>query len=243
MNSRHSRVLWCAGWCLFLLGSAGYANLTTYSGSLSYGTAGLVAGGDWADDATVLSWVVGQSASPGMWCYEYTLIVPTKAISHVIIEASDDPAFTLSNLFSPDSTPLDWIGEEIVGWHGTENGNGNIDMPEDMYGIKFEADDDAEATALVLSFYSDRVPIWGDFYAKGACGGSKSLPCTLYNEGFLTADPLASPADGTILNHILVPDSATSDDPPPPAVPVPGALLLGCIGSGLLGWRMPRRNV
>ena len=55
-------------------------------------------------------------------------------------------------------------------------------MPGPVHGIKFEAAGGADLTTATLSFDSDRVPVWGDFYAKGGQG-------TLWNTGFLTADP------------------------------------------------------
>ena len=86
-----------------------------------------------------------------------------------------------------------------------------------------------DVNTCVINFYSDRVPVWGDFYAKG---GRDSY---LYNAGYLAADPLAPAASGSLNNHILRPDSVV--------IPVPSAVLLSSIGLGLAGWLQKRRTL
>ena len=71
---------------------------------------------------------------------------------------------------------------------------------------------------------TDRAPVWGDFYAKDG-GGNAEDAVAAWNTGFLDADPLDLPADGSINNHVLVPDTYTTP------VPEPGTLLL--VGTGL----------
>ena len=84
-----------------------------------------------------------------------------------------------------------------------------------LFGIKAEGF--SEDTSWVFSFYTARSPVWGDFFAKdGSVGGSA------WNAGFLLDDPLVAPADGSVQNHILVPDTTI--------IPAPGAFLLASIG-------------
>lgn len=208
----------------------------TYTGSLSVADGGLTANGPvWNNSATTLTWTVDDVTTPGMWHYSYTLVTPgpQAAISHMIVEASDDdpgPAFTSNNLQSPTSDPAGWIASPIeIGSYSEANGNPN--MPETMYGIKFNAADDYSYTTVTISFDSDRSPVWGDFYAK--CGGE--ITNTVYNAGFADPDPLAAPSNGSLLNHLLVPDSTS-------VIPAPGALVLAALGVGLVG-RLRRRHI
>jgi hypothetical protein len=148
----------------------------------------------------------------------------------MIFEASD--SFGFDNLFAPTTDPSGWISAEEDGTEikTHEPGGGNPGMPADVYGIKFNAAVDADVTTVTLSFDSDRVPVWGDFYAKGGLGA-------LWNAGFVTADPTDPPANGTIAYHALVPDTATV------AIPAPGALVLSSLGVALVGWVRTRRRL
>ena len=75
---------------------------------------------------------------------------------------------------------------------------GNPGLPSNVYGIKIE-EPDIEGTTWTLMFESLRVPVWGDFYAKG---GSSNFA---FNVGFTSPD--TDPDDQIGLNHIPVPDS------------------------------------
>jgi len=200
------------------------ADPISYTGSLSVGSGAdglLAATGAWNDSSTTLSWTVDNTTTPGKWHYEYTLSVPAGGISHVIFEASDGdplPAFSASNLFAPASDPAGWIDMEEIEIQTHTTGPGNPDMPTDMYGVKFVAAQDFDEIAVVVRFDSDREPIWGDFYAKdGAQGGAWATVC---NQGFQATDPTDPPADGSIQDHLLVPDTT----------PEPGMLALLAAG-------------
>ena len=209
---------------------------TTYTGSLSVGGGGLIATGLWNVSSTTLDWVVDDTTTPGKWHYSYTLTVPTHGISHIIIEVSDgdpDEIFTFANLFSPSSNPAGWIGETTIDTQ-IAGGGANPTMPENMYGIKFNAN--LEATTLTVSFDSDRVPVWGDFYSKDGKLPGTEIWNTVYNAGFGSpdSDPTAPPSNGSVQYHILVPDTY---------IPAPGALMLAGMGTGFVTWLRRRRTL
>ena len=210
---------------------------TSYSGSLSVsggtGDGLLVATAQWNNPATTLSWVVDDATTPGKWHYQYTFSVPTKAISHMLLEVSDadpGPAFTLDNLFSPTTNPANWISFPIPIQVWTDQ-QGNPGLPGPMYGMKLN--NAFAATTVVISFDSDRMPVWGDFYAKS---GGNPVPL-VYNNGFLLADPTVGAHNGSEQDHLLVPDSTMT------VIPVPGAMLLAAIGTGFAGWLRRRRTL
>ena len=130
---------------------------TTYTGSLSVADGGLTAYGAWDCPSTTLSWIVDNTTAQGKWHYSYTLAVPVKEISHMIIEASDgENAFTESNLFSPSSSPSGWI--ESIAIQNFSLNNSTPYMPDDMWGIKF--DSTMDATTVTRTAFSPRSMIF-----------------------------------------------------------------------------------
>ena len=198
--------------------------LLSYSGSLQVADSELEGTGFWITDngetgwfPAYFSWTVTDNGD-STWHYEYNLDVYRADISHFIIEAS--PSFETGNLLNPDPfTSYEIMTHEF-------GSAGNPSLPDDIYGPKFDIGDAATAepdyTSITVSFDSDRDPVWGDFYAKcGKVGGTQN---TIWNEGFVTADPLDAPANGTVLNHVLVPD--TIPEPATLAILGLGALLM-----------------
>ncbi|MBN2590158.1 MAG: hypothetical protein JXA96_09875 [Sedimentisphaerales bacterium] len=207
-------------------------NSTIYTGSLSVTDGGLTAYGAWNHPSTQLAWKVDDMTTPGKWHYTYYLLVPSKDISHMIIEASNgDRPFTSENLFSVTSSPDNWVGSVEI--QNFMPDNSTPYMPEEMYGIKFDAA--KGATIVTVCFDSDRGPVWGDFYSKdgySSCSGWNAL----YNTGFSLNDydPFAPAANGSVQNHLLVPDSF---------IPAPGAIILVCIGTALTGVLRRRQTI
>lgn len=209
-----------------------------YSGSLT-GTNGLVATTPWNTASTVLSWEVTYDDSvSNLWHYSYSLVVPAKSISHIIIEASKGneegigkfTSLNMSNIVGDEKVDTDPENIDIK-IHSPLDGKGNTNpnMPEEMYGIKINAlDGVGDVFTFTVSFDSDRAPVWGDFYAKDGNSG----PVYLYNSGFTTKDPEDGPANGSKEGHLLVPDTLV--------VPEPGVLTLLCVGG--LGFLLKRKR-
>lgn len=209
---------------------AGPSAVLAFSGDLFSNTVppGIVGTGFWVTTGpTHLSWSVSQELS-GIWDYSYTFTVPDGNISHLILEVS--PTFTANDLFGLSGT---FTSTTIGTFSPSDPGNSNPNLPGTIHGIKF---DGVNATTGIFSFKSFRDPVWGDFYSKnGTAHNDQGVFNTAWNAGFTLADPTNPPANGTITNHLLVPDST---------VPVPDAstVVLASVGIlPLLGMRRRRR--
>jgi hypothetical protein len=200
--------------CLVLIAVMSTAAMADiYTGSLSYGS-GLYAQGNWAATGTSIVWTVTDNTTS--WHYKYTLTVPAHNISHLIIEVS--PTFTTNDVWN-SSLPF---GEGGLGSYSSANGNSNPGMPSEMRGLKWNF---GTATTMNVEFDSDRAPVWGDFYSKDGKMPGTDIWNIAYNLGFGNpdTDPTAAIRNGSVDNHILVPDTTT-------VTPLPGAALLGLLG-------------
>ncbi|MEN6373036.1 MAG: hypothetical protein ABFD64_13590 [Armatimonadota bacterium] len=206
---------------VFLLLLVLASSVGAYTGSLSSLDGGILGTGAWITSGTTFSWDVAFNSEHNWWDYSYHLIVPSGNISHLIIDVSPD--FQMSDILS-SNWPED---DTLVGNYNESNGNpsmptpdnSNSSVPGTLHGVKFN---EVSTTDLTVNFSSYRAPVWGDFYAKdGNVGGTVNVA---YNAGFADADPIEPIRDGSVRNHILVPDTN---------VPEPAALT--GLGFGLAG--------
>lgn len=171
---------------------------------------GVYATESWDSGNADLSWDVSYDRGTNLWKYVYEFDVTAKDLSHIIFETSD--SFNVGDVYA--CTSEGWS----LGTFGSE-GNSNPGIPGSIHGLKF----DGLGLNDTFTIITDRVPVWGDFYAKDGVDGGSSVFAYNSSFGLNSSDSIygVSP-DG----FLLVPDTVTT-------VPLPGALPL--FGSALLG--------
>ena len=187
---------------------------TTVTGSISGLSSGLFGTDGWS--TATFEWSVTdplQSAS-GHWEYDYTLTVPQKGISHLIIQVSDN--FLATDMLA-GTTP----GGLLDFYSSTSQGNSNPGLPgTGIEGIKWSPPEDTtEILTFSVNIITDKPPMDGNFYAKDG---------VFHITGDGNIDVFAYSGDATgFLSNVPVPDTGV------PPVPEPATLLL--LGSGLIG--------
>jgi hypothetical protein len=226
------RILCIAALLVVLFTPQSFADL--YSGSRNAGTGGgLTATGAWNASTTSLTWLVQNMGT--FYRYTYTFTALDKALSHFILQVSDN--FDENSLVPGSLTPTELIA--LLGtYEGTGDDKPNPGMPGSVYGLKFENEKDNDdsddyfgvGTTWTWSFDSYRGPMWGHAYAVDGYDKASELYPHLYNSSFGT--PYAVGA--STLGYVSVPDTQV--------IPLPPAVLLGAIGLSCAGWRLKRKN-
>ncbi len=220
----------CVVLTLLLMGVS-VSNATLYTGSLSSPAgSGLESGGiSWDTSVTGfrVTWEVSENVD-STWHYKYTFQdesggTLSMLVSHMIISLSDN--IDEDDLFNygSDIQLVDEDGENAIefGTFGVHPSNPGFPLNETITGVKLNMDE--EGAQLVAEFDSNRMPMWGDFYAKDG-GDPKNYA---YNTSFGIEvanlhDYAGTPEDayGNILHKILVPNT----------IPEPATLAILALG-------------
>jgi hypothetical protein len=198
--------------CLALMLSAtvlSAAGAAVFTGSLTSQNGGILCTPYW--ETVTMGWTVTQLDNL-LWRYNYDLTVSENAvqpknISHMLIETS--LGFTEGDIISTNWKGTNPSADDIEVQQWTDQ-QGNPDIPAPLYGIKFNTVSalpaNSTGTHWLVQFDTTRAPVWGDFYAKD--GKADGANITAWNAGFLLADPTDAPANGSINNKILRPDTS-----------------------------------
>ncbi len=186
---------------------------------------GLVANGNWSSFS--IGWSISQAGS--VFHYEYTFNgLSGKALSHVILDLSDNCTCTGSCVYNAD---YNVAGTPVLeyGSFGVAPSNPGFPAGASITGVKF---DNLPDGLSVISFDSSRAPMWGDFYAKDGREAGTPNWNYAYNQGLANHSTY-----NDVKFYVAVPDTVGS------SVPEPGSWLMMASGGLMLAlgvWRRVR---
>jgi hypothetical protein len=198
-------------YCMCALSPSAHAHLFTANGSLSTpdGIDGL---GSWGTGLTTMNWDVNHPDGCCESFYTYTFEHPEANTFELIIEVHPD---MVTNNFGVEIYDVfSTLPNYELGFFSPSTSFPG--MPDTIPGVRFWGD--SGSTTETISFTSDYLPMWGDFYATDA-----NAIATAWNTGFTNLD-----TDANDNFHIMVPGAGGI-----PIIPIPAAVWL--FGSGLLG--------
>ena len=182
----------------------------------------------WGD--TTIAWNITSITGGGGYRYQYTFSdvgADLRDVSHFIIGLSGNCGSTIGANSTSGTCIWNVQGSGNRAEIGTYNaagsnpGNSNPGLPNSLYGIKL--DDGKNVPVMTVSFESNRVPVWQNFYAKsGTFGTDSANEVYVYNAGF-------NEREGRLDYYIAAPDSVLGDS----VVPEPG--FYGLLSIGLVG--------
>jgi hypothetical protein len=237
--------------------------LKVLKGYVSYST-GLNATLHWADPDTVLFWDITLGTE--YVNYKYTFYVAEsdgngaysqyRDISHIMFQVTENPAFVFDNIINETMTfaygnSLDAMTPYVLpkGADGAddkdnvdstivEKGTINAADPSELADYRWlKIEPELNALIWQVEFQSDRIPMWGNFYARDGQIGQNSV-IMAYSQDLL------NPA----VKRVLIPVMDGKDyDPEDPfgfaPVPEPATLVIWSLfGAGLAGGSVIRKR-
>jgi hypothetical protein len=172
-------------------------------------------GGNYTSSFNV-AWSI-TDAGTSLLRYTYTFTgFGSPGISHLIVGLSENCRQSLTCVLSPTVRGTD-AGDFEIGTFAA--GPSNPGLATSFYGVKIDTPQGVNGqSGVTFSFLSDRMPVYGDFYAKGGSSYAQ-------NDGLLAGNRLS----GDVNLFVARPDGVVV----PAVVPEPGTVAL--LGAGLAG--------
>jgi hypothetical protein len=137
------------------------------------------------------------------WYYEYTVWVSKFAPRRLLIETDPDvDAGDITNVTLTHNGLVEAYDSSkwSVRTHTAADNNGGL--PADTYGILFDSIGTGSGSneTVMMSFWSNAAPRWGDFYTRCDGNGNRA-----FNTTFTDVDPIGAVSSGSLMGHVLVP--------------------------------------